>query len=56
MFVLKAGPKFELIGKNDLGEECHASPAILHGQIFIRTLDHLYCIGPGEKTVGRAGK
>jgi outer membrane protein assembly factor BamB len=45
MFVLKAGPKFELIASNDLGEECYASPAISHGRIFIRTLSNLYCIG-----------
>ncbi|MCX6878559.1 MAG: PQQ-binding-like beta-propeller repeat protein [Verrucomicrobia bacterium] len=45
MFVLKAGPQFEVIAKNDLGEECYASPAISRGQIFIRTLGNLYCIG-----------
>jgi outer membrane protein assembly factor BamB len=45
MFVLKAGPKFELIAKNELGEECYASPAISHGRFFIRTLGNLYCIG-----------
>ena len=44
-FVLKAGPKYELIGKNELGEECYASPAISGGQIFVRGVDHLYCIG-----------
>ena len=48
-FVLKAGPTFELVGRNPLGEECHASPAIAHGQIFIRTVSHLFCIGlPGD--------
>ncbi len=45
MFVLKAGPKFELLAKNELGEECYASPAISRGQLFIRTLGNLYCIG-----------
>ena len=45
MFVLKAGPKFELVARNDLGEECYASPAISRGQIFIRTLGNLYCLG-----------
>jgi outer membrane protein assembly factor BamB len=45
MFVLKAGPKFEVVSRNKLGEECRASPAISQGQIFIRTLNHLYCIG-----------
>ena len=47
-FVVKAGPKFELVATNPLGEEkdtCHASPAVSRGQIFIRTLGNLYCIG-----------
>jgi outer membrane protein assembly factor BamB len=48
--VLKAGPTFELVSKNALGEECYASPAIAHGQIFIRTLHNLYCIGNSERT------
>jgi hypothetical protein len=44
-FVIKSGPRFELVSRNTLGEECYASPAIAHGQIFIRTLHHLCCIG-----------
>lgn len=43
-FVFKALPKFKLLATNALGEECHASPAISHRQLFIRTLAHLYCI------------
>ncbi|MCX6877127.1 MAG: hypothetical protein NTW21_25455 [Verrucomicrobia bacterium] len=45
MFVLTAGPKFEWIAKNPLGEACFASPAISRGRIFLRTLNHLHCIG-----------
>ncbi len=45
MFVVKAGPQFEVLARNDLGEECYASPAISDGQIFIRTLGNLFCIG-----------
>jgi outer membrane protein assembly factor BamB len=44
-FVLKAAPKFELLATNSLGEDCFASPAISKGQIFIRTVGNLYCIG-----------
>ena len=47
-FVLKVGPKFELVSRNPLEEECHASPAVAHGQIFIRALHNLYCIGSPE--------
>jgi outer membrane protein assembly factor BamB len=43
--VLKAGPEFELVSRNALGEPCRASPAVAHGQLFIRGADHLYCIG-----------
>jgi outer membrane protein assembly factor BamB len=43
--VLRAGPTFELLSRNALGEECYASPAVSHGQIFLRTLHNLYCIG-----------
>jgi outer membrane protein assembly factor BamB len=47
-YVLKAGPMFEEVARNDLGEQCRASPAIAHGQIFLRTVDNLYCIGKAE--------
>jgi outer membrane protein assembly factor BamB len=49
MFVLKSGPTFEVVCRNTLDEECYASPAISRGQIFIRTLHNLYCIGPEAK-------
>jgi outer membrane protein assembly factor BamB len=51
MYVLKAGPQFEVIAKNALGEECYASPAISHGQLLIRALHNLYCIGQADKTL-----
>jgi outer membrane protein assembly factor BamB len=43
--VVKAGPKFEPLAENDLSDYCLSSPAISEGQIFIRTAQHLYCIG-----------
>ncbi len=47
--VLKAGPKFEVVSRNPLGEQSRASPAISQGQIFIRAEKQLYCIGmPNE--------
>jgi outer membrane protein assembly factor BamB len=48
-FVVKASAHFEVVHKNVLGEECYASPAVAHGQLFIRTLNHLWCIGNGGK-------
>jgi outer membrane protein assembly factor BamB len=44
--VFRPNPeKFDLIAANKLGEHCNATPAISNGQIFIRTFEHLYCIG-----------
>ena len=49
-YVVKGGPKFEVVHKNDLGEEMYASPAVSHGQLFLRTAGHLWCIGKQAKT------
>jgi outer membrane protein assembly factor BamB len=43
--VLEDGPKFTLLQRNLLGERCLASPAISQGRIFIRSDQHLFCIG-----------
>lgn len=48
-FVLKAGPTFELLGVNSIGEEVRASPAISRGEIFIRGAHNLFCIGGPSK-------
>lgn len=49
-FVLKGENKFQVVSRNALDEECYASPALAHGRIFIRALNHLYCIGARERT------
>lgn len=43
--VLRSGRTPEVIARNDIGERIIASPAIAHGQIFLRTDDHLVAIG-----------
>ena len=43
--VVKAGPEFQMIAQNDLGEKCFPSPAISGGNIFIRGEKNLFCIG-----------
>jgi outer membrane protein assembly factor BamB len=43
-FVLQAGPEYKLLGQNNVGETCWASPALAGGSLFLRTIDHLYCI------------
>ncbi len=47
--VLKAGPKYEVVARNELGEECYASPALSRGRIYLRSMKHLYCIDNGAE-------
>jgi outer membrane protein assembly factor BamB len=42
--VLKAGREFEILAVNKLDEYTLASPVAVGDQIFIRTMEHLYCI------------
>ncbi len=44
-FVVKSGPKHEILGTNSIGEPVYASPAIADGRIFIRGEKNIYCIG-----------
>jgi hypothetical protein len=46
--VVKAGPKYELLAKNTIGETCMATPAISDGMIFVRSQHHLFGIGRPE--------
>jgi len=43
--VLRAGPKFEVLATNPIGEKLQASMAAANGRILIRTMSHLWCIG-----------
>jgi hypothetical protein len=43
--VIMPGPKFRYTAKNSIGEKMFASPAISNGKIFLRSLQHIYCIG-----------
>lgn len=43
-YVVKAGPKHEIIGTNSVGEPVFASPAIADGKIFIRGVNNLFAI------------
>jgi outer membrane protein assembly factor BamB len=43
--VVRAGPKFDLVARNELGEKTYASPALSGNQIFLRGFKNLYCIG-----------
>jgi hypothetical protein len=43
-YVVKLGPKLELLAVNDLGESSQASPAVADGCIFLKGERHLFCI------------
>ncbi len=45
VFVVRAGPKYELIATNSMGAVCLPTPAISDGVIFQRTRAHVYAIG-----------
>lgn len=44
-YVVRAGPKFELLATNSVGEPTYAALTPAHGELFLRTHGHLYCIG-----------
>ena len=44
-FVLRAGPKFDLMHVHRMNERTLASPALVDGRWYIRTAQHLYAIG-----------
>lgn len=43
--VVKAGPKYELLATNSMGEVCLATPAIYDGTVFWRTRRQLIAVG-----------
>jgi outer membrane protein assembly factor BamB len=51
-FVIKAGPKHEVLGQNSIGEPCRTSIAIADGKLFIRGDKHLFCIANKGNTTG----
>jgi outer membrane protein assembly factor BamB len=53
--VLRASPKFEVLGINPLGEKTIASIGVSDGELFIRTYQQLWCIS-GKKTVAAASR
>ena len=42
--VFRADESMEIVAKNKLSEGLRASPAAAGGRLYLRTLEHLYCI------------
>jgi outer membrane protein assembly factor BamB len=49
--ALKAGGEWEVIRINDLGEPCHATPALAGGHIYVRTSEALYRFGTKKQAL-----
>ncbi len=45
VFVVKAGPKYELLATNPVGEVMMATPAISDGLLIVRGLKHVFAFG-----------
>lgn len=59
IFVVKAGPKYELLATNPVGEVMMATPAISGGLVIVRGLKHVFAFGPAAPAttkVAKAGK
>lgn len=47
MLIIKPGNSFELLGEGKVGEGCEATPAFAPGRMFIRGVEHLFCVESG---------
>jgi outer membrane protein assembly factor BamB len=45
VYVVAAGPDFQVLATNSLGEICMATPALSEGAMYFRGQDHLIAIG-----------
>jgi outer membrane protein assembly factor BamB len=52
IFVVKAGPEFELLTRNPMGQSLMATPAISKGMMFVRGEKELFAIGQGDRVFG----
>lgn len=48
-YVVKPGPEFEIVERNDLDELCISCPAIVGDKLLVRTASKLYCLTEGAK-------
>jgi outer membrane protein assembly factor BamB len=45
IFVVKAGPEFEILARNPSDEFLMATPALSEGRMYVRAMHQLYAIG-----------
>ncbi|MBC7925353.1 MAG: PQQ-binding-like beta-propeller repeat protein [Bryobacteraceae bacterium] len=46
--VIKAGGDWEALARNDMDDECFATPAPLDGKLYVRTRSALYCFAEAK--------
>jgi outer membrane protein assembly factor BamB len=46
--VISPGDDYEVVSVNELEEQAWGTPAIADGRIYLRTVNHLYCIATDE--------
>jgi len=56
VFVVKAGPKYEFLGTNPVGEVIMATPAISDGLVIVRALKHVYAFGEAGAAKDKVSK
>lgn len=48
--VIAAGPEYQELARNELGELVQTTPAVSDGQLFVRGETHLFCVGQPSAT------
>ncbi|MCA9269611.1 MAG: PQQ-binding-like beta-propeller repeat protein [Planctomycetales bacterium] len=46
VFIVRPGKRFEHVATCEMGEGIYASPVIVDGRLYLRTLSEVFCIGP----------
>jgi|TARA_B100000809_G_scaffold223878_1_gene233658 outer membrane protein assembly factor BamB len=44
VIVIASGTTFKVLGKSQLGEQVHGTPAVAGGRMFLRGFENLYCL------------
>ena len=55
VFVVKTGPKYELLATNPVGEVMMATPAISDGLVIVRGLKHVFAFGEPAAPKSKSG-
>lgn len=46
--VIAEGRQFERLGSGTFSEDVHSTPSFAHGRMYVRGMEHLFCVGSGE--------